>query len=184
MATVASVPAQIAANSVGSKGQINSTLDVFAALRDGAPCVRAPFRGPAAEGVQSAQETTLRPDGPFDIDVGGWLDATETAIGTSLSSATGITVPTDGLYLVAIAIRWPANATGSRVARLRVNGEVDNDIYSGVRFDTTSFVAGNAAQGIRRLTTGDVISMSVWQNSLGPFPQIETASMHALWIRS
>jgi hypothetical protein len=96
-----------------------------------------------------------------NFDLGGWW-----------SSGTAVVVPsgaipagyTSILILVAARVRWAANGTGSRAARLMKNGSIfGNSSTSGLSGDTLDQVVLD----FTTVVAGDSIALQVYQSSGG-----------------
>lgn len=131
------------------------------------------MRQSAAQSIPNATFTDL-----------SWSNRTDTiANGVTLGN-TGITIVVPGLYHVTATVVFTANSTGQRHARLNVNGGV---VIQGTGGNAAagSDVTRLRADGLLRLSVGDVINVDAYQSSTGALNTNTGAGanmLRAVWI--
>jgi hypothetical protein len=119
----------------------------------------------AAQSINNSAWTTI-----------AWDSEETDADGMHAASATTVSIPFDGFYLIEGAGNFVANATGARGARLRRNAAV----IPGGAASTLASVAINTSvvTPTRRIycTQGDTIDLQVWQSSGAALNVVGTAA--------
>lgn len=112
-----------------------------------------------------------------------WTNRTDTATNGLTIGNTGLTCVVPGLYQVTGMITFATNATGSRHARLTLNGNV---IIEGTGTNaTTGAFTRIRADGLVRLAIGDVVNMQAFQSSgaaLNTNTGAGSTLIRAVWI--
>lgn len=168
---VPSLPTDVPALSVFTSARVNEVYDHLEWHRQGKPV----FLGEAGQpfgvfgDVLTATETSfhLGGDGAFintpDINIGGWTVEAD-ASGT-LGTVSDLVVPEPGYYRIDARCTWGSDPNNRRRLRVFRNGSgsmpfLDSQVQANSAGSTTHHCAGP-----NRLDAGDLISLSVNQNS-------------------
>jgi hypothetical protein len=121
-----------------------------------------------AQEVPNATGTVLEFSGA-NIDVGGLFNNDEDAL----------VVVRAGFYSLAGNVGWDGNTTGSRQARILVNGQI-----RGLVVDQPGGAASirQAVTALVRLEVGDKVQLAGWQNAGAPLSTVVAASQGAVWL--
>lgn len=175
----------MSSGNVWTAARVNAIYDHLQWWRDTRPVFRGQAwsnAGMSGIEISTATDTTMGfgTGGSFyttpEINVGSWT------VQGSDSDPESLVVPESGIYRVSVNVRWAAAASGERVARLIVNGSVENDIYSGLSYEAASFTAGNNCSGLIDVASGAQLDIGVWQNSGSTLDA--TATLHIDWVQS
>ena len=115
----------------------------------------ARVRNSADEPITSGAVTPLT----FDTE-----DFDTANLHSTTTNTQNIVVPIGGLYLLGAGVRWENNTTGRRLVIINVNGtQAIRDAVS--PNNTSGFGPEQNPHGLYRLNAGDVVSVSVYQDS-------------------
>ncbi len=86
--------------------------------------------------------------------------------GYTWSPSTGtITIPTDGVYVIIATVAFPSGAIGARISRVSINGTTQEYGRMGQVVDDTTFQVGNSSCALLALSTGDLVTITVYVGS-------------------
>lgn len=113
-----------------------------------------------------------------------WITETEDGDGMITVTSDTFTVVTPGLYLVNAEATWAANATGSRVLQILVNGTRDREVRQAAG---AAVLITQAVSAVVRCAASDTIKINLFQDS-GANLNMDGASVIAkcdlTWLRS
>lgn len=170
-ASALNVPHAFVAGEVISAAEMNANFDAVAAAVSALEATIAATK-PSASTVGdnftvASQTQTYVPFGYTAFSTGGLFDPAE---------PTRVTVPVDGIYLVAIRAAWSNNTVGRRTASVYIN---DGHFMSDTRL--ASGPSSTAVSGLRRLSAGDHIEVILWQDS-GVDVNVHRAVLDVTWL--
>jgi hypothetical protein len=170
-ASAVTVPNAFVAGEVISAAEMNANFDAVAAAISELEATVAATR-PAASVVR--QSLDVASNDPSWVPFGFTLFASSGMVDPA--EPTRVTVPVDGIYLIATRVSWSNNVDGRRSATVFVN---DSTMMSDQR--VASGPSSNAVSGLRRLSAGDYVELRLFQNS-GVDVNVNSAYLDVTWL--